>query len=753
MTILTEIAAQLPDNNAEQITPAILRGVLNDMVADYAAVAAATAAADVSGLAPLASPALTGAPTAPTPTVGDSSTKLSTTAFVATAVANLVNGSPAALDTLKELADALGDDANFATTVTNALALKAPLASPALTGTPTAPTATTGDSSTKIATTAFASNAANITSGTLPVGREPPGVVVFDTATVELWLGTGQSNMARQPAYSWSPPANAKIWNLTIATDGSVGTAFASLPNTTISFPNAFIADRANRFPNKTIYLLNVSKESNPIAQWLPGASSTPPLMDVYANIIANITAALAAAGVTTITGVLWWQGETDCANASTTWRTDFETVVTRFQTNSWCPATIPWVICGIGGRDNNSNLASGGLAGDMFNEQYILPAVNASPQYRRYLDVAAWPYISATGVQYWESATPDHFLGQGYFEAGGIASKSFYHDVGSLVLRSQRPINWANVGTIDSPVTWNWNKAATVAPLNGGGVRTYIHAVAADGDIPVADFDSFGVQGWVWLPRVAGGTLAAKTAVASNAPLFYLAPQTWDGSAYNTTCRIAFRSVNAQSGTDHSSKIVVGTTPIGSTTLTDAFYFEPDGSFSVGQDVSAGVGVINAKNGFKINNVSIAGNLPATATNDSASAGNVGEYVESVVLIGSAVSLVNTTPKTVTSITLGAGDWDVDCVSQYFPANTTQFTALQTSLSLATNTMDTTPGRIFTVPQGTITSTGAFAYSCGLPNYRFSLSGTTTIFMVADAAFTVSTMTAYGILRARRVR
>lgn len=71
------------------------------------------------------------------------------------AINALVDASPAALDTLNELAAALGDDANFAATMTNALALKAPLASPALTGIPTAPTASVGDNSTTVATTAF----------------------------------------------------------------------------------------------------------------------------------------------------------------------------------------------------------------------------------------------------------------------------------------------------------------------------------------------------------------------------------------------------------------------------------------------------------------------------------------------------------------------------------------------------------------------------------------------------------------------
>ncbi|MDT3735556.1 MAG: hypothetical protein ROZ00_04975 [Denitratisoma sp.] len=76
-------------------------------------------------------------------------------ADVAAAIAALVDSSPGTLDTLNELAAALGDDANFAATVTNALALKAALASPAFTGNPTAPTQAQFDSSTKLATTEF----------------------------------------------------------------------------------------------------------------------------------------------------------------------------------------------------------------------------------------------------------------------------------------------------------------------------------------------------------------------------------------------------------------------------------------------------------------------------------------------------------------------------------------------------------------------------------------------------------------------
>jgi hypothetical protein len=103
----------------------------------------------------LASPALTGTPTVPTAAAGTNTTQIANTSFVMAAIAALINSSPAALDTLNELSKAIGNDANFATTMTNSLSLKAPLASPALTGTPTAPTAAASDNSTKIATTAY----------------------------------------------------------------------------------------------------------------------------------------------------------------------------------------------------------------------------------------------------------------------------------------------------------------------------------------------------------------------------------------------------------------------------------------------------------------------------------------------------------------------------------------------------------------------------------------------------------------------
>ena len=96
-----------------------------------AKLATATAA---STYAPLASPALTGVPTAPTAVANTNTTQVATTAYVQTEIADLIASAPGALDTLDELAAALGDDANFATTVTNSLAGKLSLSGGTMTG-------------------------------------------------------------------------------------------------------------------------------------------------------------------------------------------------------------------------------------------------------------------------------------------------------------------------------------------------------------------------------------------------------------------------------------------------------------------------------------------------------------------------------------------------------------------------------------------------------------------------------------------
>ncbi|EFN4301201.1 phage tail protein [Escherichia coli] len=118
--------------------------------------------------APLDSPHLSGTPTSPTPEPGTNNTQIANAAFVYAAINALINGAPGTMDTLKEIAAAINNDPNFSTTINNALALKAPLASPALTGIPTAPTAAQGTNNTQIATTAYVRAAISALVGSSP---------------------------------------------------------------------------------------------------------------------------------------------------------------------------------------------------------------------------------------------------------------------------------------------------------------------------------------------------------------------------------------------------------------------------------------------------------------------------------------------------------------------------------------------------------------------------------------------------------
>lgn len=117
--------------------------------------------------APLASPALTGTPTAPTASTATDTTQLATTAFVQAIRAAIVSTAPTSLDTLAKMATAIGNDPNFVATITSVLGGKAGLDSPAFTGTPTVPTQAAGNNTTRAANTAFVKAAIDIALSTV----------------------------------------------------------------------------------------------------------------------------------------------------------------------------------------------------------------------------------------------------------------------------------------------------------------------------------------------------------------------------------------------------------------------------------------------------------------------------------------------------------------------------------------------------------------------------------------------------------
>lgn len=150
-------------------------------------------------------------------------------------------------------------------------------------------------------------------------------------------------------------------------------------------------------------------------------------------------------------------------------------------------------------------------------------------------------------------------------------------------------------------------------------------------------------------------------------------------------------------------------------------------------------------------------GGIPVqgTNTNNAAVAGNVGEYIESVIATGSAVSLTTATGANVTSISLTAGDWDVRGTVHLKAAATTNIMLADVSISTVSATTATATGTYASLSGG---SAGLVPNTTVNPSLhvvptRLLLSGTTTVYLVVQSNFTVDTLAAFGAIGARRMR
>jgi hypothetical protein len=143
---------------------------------------------------------------------------------------------------------------------------------------------------------------------------------------------------------------------------------------------------------------------------------------------------------------------------------------------------------------------------------------------------------------------------------------------------------------------------------------------------------------------------------------------------------------------------------------------------------------------------------LTGTTTNDSASAGIVGQYVSSNIPVGSQVSLTNNTATNITSISLTAGDWDVtgNCVTN--PAGTTTQSVIYCWIATASASLPTFPNAGgLTVFAGGFSAGSGQVMSAGVQ--RISLASTTTVYLQTFVTFAASTNNAYGFIGARRMR
>jgi hypothetical protein len=144
--------------------------------------------------------------------------------------------------------------------------------------------------------------------------------------------------------------------------------------------------------------------------------------------------------------------------------------------------------------------------------------------------------------------------------------------------------------------------------------------------------------------------------------------------------------------------------------------------------------------------------NIIGTTTNNNASAGSVGEFVSSNVPNSSAVPLTTLVAANVTSISLTAGDWDVD--------GTVVLSIAGNSIAIAqagVNSVSATQPDINMNANGTavIYPGVVVGQQMAIPTgmRRFSIATTTTIYLIATAVFSGGTATACGFIRARRIR
>lgn len=171
----------------------------------------------------------------------------------------------------------------------------------------------------------------------------------------------------------------------------------------------------------------------------------------------------------------------------------------------------------------------------------------------------------------------------------------------------------------------------------------------------------------------------------------------------------------------------------------------------SSGPPADLTVTTVNTMLGVTAVGTAAVGQIPGTATNDNASAGNVGEFQSASVASSSAVTLVTATAKDVVTLSLTAGDWDIWGDVSFSPAGTTTVSQISAWVSLTSGTLPTLPALGFQNIAASLTTGASQTLVTGM--LRVSLSGTTTVYLSAQSAFGTSTMSAYGIIAARRAR
>jgi hypothetical protein len=251
--------------------------------------------------------------------------------------------------------------------------------------------------------------------------------------------------------------------------------------------------------------------------------------------------------------------------------------------------------------------------------------------------------------------------------------------------------------------------------------------AIVSTGSSSAPAWGGIAVNG---IASIAANTVLANATSSSASPTAFAMP----------SCSTSSSALNYTSGTGIGCNTSINAATLGGTTFAAP---GPIGSTTA----STGAFTTLSASGL-ISPASTVG-IKGTSTNDNAQAGSVGEFPSPSDL--SSVSMTTGVAANVSSASLTAGDWDVQCDVGYIPAGSTVISGMIASVSTTSNTSNLTLG-FLTAMQGYTISAGSSQY-ISTPVVRESFASTTTVYCVASAGFTTSTLTASGHLRARRIR
>lgn len=210
---------------------------------------------------------------------------------------------------------------------------------------------------------------------------------------------------------------------------------------------------------------------------------------------------------------------------------------------------------------------------------------------------------------------------------------------------------------------------------------------------------------------------------------------------AYNLTSIIPINSGGTNATTASAALANLGAAPIASPTFTGTVTIPTLTVTTGGAGITGGLTMSTGA----ITPVSTSG-IVGTTTNNNANAGSFGEYPTNS---GAGTSMTTATPANCMSESLTAGDWDVSGSVQFVPAASTTVSSIAVGISTTSATLGAL-GSFNSLPATFATGVSSVLSS---PVFRVSLASTTTVYLIGQSTFGVSTMTCGGFIRARRVR